>query len=221
MDKTGSRTLAHYLQRRSSMASLPIFASISPRLLRALPSVLFFGVLACDSDPDPGIDFDSAKTGIYEVHSDIHKDSCTWSGTSYADSSSRSWQSGVYFDKELRAADIPTLEGQYGIDAIQRNEYFEDADFTVDYNRDTACGSQSFQYKLVELFDDRAVVRISRDWQVWADCDSEELLRDTFPDASCSMEGEQVMYLQEACGAPCEVLIVEQDFECVCPAPGE
>lgn len=88
-----------------------------------LIGLLLFAPIACAGDV--GVDFESAQTGIYQAHSRVVEDSCTWDGL-VADYPTAPWQTGVFIEQIKDVVNLPFAEPKGG---IQRFELFRTEDF--------------------------------------------------------------------------------------------
>ncbi|MCP4445457.1 MAG: hypothetical protein GY811_08960 [Myxococcales bacterium] len=177
---------------------------MNPKML----TLLILGSNACADDP--GIDLETARTGIYEAHTLVLEDTCTWDGLE-ADYPSASWQTGIFVDQLQGGINLPFAEQRGG---IQRFDLLSEEDFVLSLVREEECGSETQEIQLVELTHKTAITQRKREWIVEEDCETEV---DLLPDATCSTQIEQMMYLDESCDLPCEIVIsTPNEPVCVC-----
>ena len=175
-------------------------------ILKLVPTLFAFSLFGCDESTT--VDFDSAETGIYEIHSVVQNDTCTWDGATevFPDAP---WRSGVFVDKAEGVLNAPF----FSKNAYHRLDLLVDENFASHFFAERNCGSESRETQLLELTSERLVTRRTYDWIVAPECEGG---LGALPDATCASTFDEVMYLEEACIAPCEIQEMANEPICVC-----
>ncbi len=154
------------------------------------------------------IDIDTAQTGLYEAHTMVVEDTCTWDGA-IADYPTTPWRNGVFVDKLQGVVSLPFLESGGG---VQRFELRAEEDFQFQIVVEQECGSETQDVRLVELSDETVITQRDHYWTVETGCETGLRL----PDTTCSTRIEHVMSLEEPCDSPCEIRFDPLELACVC-----
>lgn len=177
---------------------------LAPRTTIGLALLSFLG---CNEEL--AIDLETAPTGIYEAHTTIISDSCTWNGES-SSFSALARSEAVIVDVQASVVNLPFQQHQA---AVERFDLKGSEEFALHYEIPNECSTMVRDLSLLQLADQTIVTRSSIAWDMDEGCVPAPGVA---PDASCSIETEETLYLLETCEAPCELRLNPVELECIC-----